>query len=459
MRYKTYLLILLILFFTPFQGMAKEKNSVIVCENGLEMFGWDLEFVRHAEHSIDALVCFFGGSTARALLTEIEARLEEVPTLQVHVLASPVFIEPADWELIYHLQKRFPNNFHLELCSQIVKLLPDLVTIDNHIKMFIVDETYFSAGGTNLEERHCAEGTYTPDINDQHEGELKERLLPAGMRDQDVVGRGPIAKELRTAFFELYSLWEYYNQTSLLKVDPQTFQSNLYYFEVPSHPYVERFEHSDRVRDLDDKQIKMIVGGPHQKKNAITQEYIRLIQKARHEIILSHFYFFPSDPILKALMEAVNRGVKLTVITNGLSDDSPESAKFFAWANRVSYVPIFYGNTYHFWDAVRVAKFPVRNTQIYEYHVPNVFLHKKSMLVDHNIFVVGSYNMSMKSALGDYELILVIDSEEVNQDARRIHAVDLQYSKPVTPVEARRWYFDPVISYWGEMQKRFSGFL
>lgn len=450
----------LVLLLLALQTVAEEKNRLILCDNGLEMLGWDLDFLSQAEHSVEALVCFFGGSTAQQLLTAIEARLEQVPNLQVHMLASPVFMLPSDWSLIDRLQLRFPSNFHIEFHTQIVKLLPDMTTIDNHVKLFIVDETYYSAGGTNCEEHHCSEGTYTPlkkttiELGADH-------LLPAGMRDQDIVGRGPLAAQLRTFFFQLYALWEDYHKSKYLQEDPGQFIQNAHYFDVTGQrPYVERFESSDRIRDLGAQSIRVVLGGPQQSSaNTITQEYVRLIQNAQEEIILSHLYFFPAPPIFQALMDAVNRGVKLTLITNGLSAGSCEGAKLFVWANRMSYVPMFYGSAFCFWEAWKVANLPIRNTTIYEYDVPDVLLHKKTMLVDRRHFVVGSYNLGMKSDYGDYELILIIDSEKVAEDVLQIHSIDVAHSRQVSLKEACAWYFHPFISYWGELQRRFNGFM
>lgn len=426
-----------------------EKNRVIVCENGLEMFHWDLDFLREAQYSVEVLACFFGGDIAQELLTTIEKRLAEVPQLQVYVLASPIFIQSEDYAIISRLQQTYPHNFHLEWATQVIKFLPDLTTIDNHVKMFVVDETYFSTGGTNLEEKHCSEGTYTPQSKPKTGLDI---ILPAGMRDQDIVGRGPLAKELRREFYQFYALWEHYNATLNLKIDPKVFRENNYASPIVQKPFVQRFEKSERCRDLAAHQIKLVMGGPHQYPNHITEEYVRLIEGAQEEIIMEHLYFFPTETIFQALIDAVKRGVKLTLITNGVHDLSPVGSKLFGWGNRISYAPLFYGDT-------SITPLELGNTHIYEYYVRDMFLHKKIMLIDKRKLVMGSYNLSFKSAHGDYELILVIDSEEVAKDIQKVHERDLKYSKEITPLEAYKWYFDFGIYSWGIWQSKMSGFM
>jgi len=447
------------LLFSALHGNEK-TNAVVVCENGLEMFHWDLEFLDNAQHSVEILACFFGGETAQELFAHIENRLLQVPDLQVYLLCSPLLLTDKDWKSIEFLKENFINNFHIEFSSQVVKLLPDITTIDNHVKLFVVDETYFSTGGTNLEEAHCTEGTYTP-VKAPKDGQSPELagLLPAGMRDQDIVGRGEFAKQLRATFYQLYSLWENYNVTQVLELDPKKFERNHHQTEVTKKAFVEKFENCPNRHELEENQVKLFLGGPHQNPSAITEKYIRLINGAQEEIIIENLYFFPLDSIFYALIDAVNRGVKLTVITNGLSDISPAGTLFFCWANRLSYVPMMYGRTFWFWEGATAEALPIKNTRIYEYNVENIILHKKCMMVDRKTLVLGSYNLGFKSAYSDYELLVEIESEAVTQSVIKIFEKDLKLSREIFAEEARNWYFDPVIAYLGQFQRKFRGFL
>lgn len=435
-----------------------EKNAIIVCDNGLEMFGWDLEFVRHAKHSIDLSACFLGSDIARELLSEIEARLEVCPDLQVNILTTPILLEDEDKKIINRLKKKYPNNFRLEHAVNVTVVWPDVSGIDNHVKMCIIDEQYFSMGGTNLDRSGCSDGTYTPPKN-HNKVDVVARNLPAGMRDQDIVGRGPMAKTLRKTFCKLFALWHHYNKTGRLKKNPEDFKDNSYYFDIVEKPFVEGFESSSQLITLEDHQMRFVLSGPHQKKNAITCEYARLINEAKNEIKIANLYLYPADPIWDALLKAVKRGVKLTVITNGVSDVAPAYTQFFCWANRMSYVPLFFGNTYHFWDYWSVKKKKPKNTRIFEYHVNDILLHKKMMIIDDQIFVVGSYNLGTKSHLCDYESIMVIESPEVAQAINKVHQRDLEHSREISYKEAIKWYFDPKTSYLGELQRRYHGLI
>ena len=258
----------------------------------------------------------------------------------------------------------------------------------------------------------------------------------------------------------MVALWEHYQKRKALIADPEVFADNAFYFEVPHGTYVPRFESSDDLILLDRDQMHLVIGGAHQGRSAITAEYARLIRNATDEIKIANLYLSPADEIFDALLDAVNRGVKLTILTNGREDGfTPEFTNFFCWANRMSYIPFFHGKTFSFWDYWNVKETQPKKTQIYEYHVRDILLHKKVMLVDGHLFVVGSYNLGIKSHLSDYESVMVIDSAEVAAAADKVFQRDLEHSQEVSHDQACEWYFDIGLNYLGQVQKQMHGLL
>ncbi len=66
------------------------------------------------------------------------------------------------------------------------------------------------------------------------------------------------------------------------------------------------------------------------------------------------------------------------------------------------------------------------------YEVMNDYaVHTKAVLVDDRISVVGSYNLDMRSTYLDTELMLVIDSKELNSQIRKTENVYMEKSKQV----------------------------
>ena len=58
-------------------------------------------------------------------------------------------------------------------------------------------------------------------------------------------------------------------------------------------------------------------------------------------------------------------------------------------------------------------------------------VHTKAVLIDERLSVVGSYNLDMRSTYLDTELMLVIDSEKLNQQIRATESDYMEKSKEV----------------------------
>jgi len=134
------------------------------------------------------------------------------------------------------------------------------------------------------------------------------------------------------------------------------------------------------------------------------------------------------------------------------------SASFFFCANRINYVPFFYGRDYAFFEGFIAKRDKVCDTMIFEYRVPGIMYHKKVMVVDKRYVIIGSYNLGVRSELNDYESILSIDSEEIAKKVLEVFEEDKKYAKNITPSQARDWYFNPAIAYLATLQKQFHHF-
>ncbi|MFN0065460.1 MAG: phospholipase D-like domain-containing protein [Chlamydiales bacterium] len=451
MKKLVYTLVSCFALFTAFAA----EDDIIVCEHGVEMFNWDLEFVRHAEESIEGSLCFFGGFIAQDLLHALEQRMEERPALQVHILVTPILMEKEDSDLVAHMLSQFPNRFHIVYAYNQMTENPDIGSIDNHMKIFVVDEKYYAMGGSNYDDIAICVGTEP--ATKAPSGKPVPVNIPWASRDQDIVGRGAAAKILRHHFFNQYTLWEDFNEYGRIReLDPEKYSYRNHSFPVRGELVVDSFENCEKLIPLNKGQLKIVAGGPHQGMNHITQEYVRLMKLAQKEIIMANLYYNPPDPIYKLIKDA---NIPITIMTNGIRNTSPDCNELYCWANRVNYVPTFYGRTFHFWEKKKCADKSVKNTRIFEYNVWKTVLHKKAMTVDDRYAVIGSYNLGTKSDQCDYELIAVIDSPKAVEELKKVFATDKAHSQEVTPREARDWYFNPATFYLGELQKSFHSFV
>jgi phosphatidylserine/phosphatidylglycerophosphate/cardiolipin synthase-like enzyme len=422
------------------------------------MVGYACHLIDCAEQTIEFSPCLFGGEVFLDVMDHISKRLETCRALKVSLIIVPTLMQQEQWDRLDGMQRTYPQQLNFTLATSTVDLDKELVLITNHVKILIVDETYFIQGGSNFNSSNYATGTEVIPKRSYDHPFLDK--LPRGARDQDMVGKGPMAKNLREAFYGLQAVWSHYNKIKKFESkDPEYFSTAyrpLLSSKVAYCPYVDL---CPKAIEVAADKTHFILSGAMHSPNKITQAYVKLIQEAKEEIVIGNLYFAPVDPIYNALLDAVKRGVKLTIITNGIYPDSPEFNTFFAWASRGCYLPMMMGKKYGFFDKSESKKDLAWHTRIYEYHVEGILYHKKVMVVDKQKVLVGSYNLGIRSDVADYETIMIVENPHLAQQMEDILLQDISLSEQISLKEARDWYFDLSICYVAELQKRFHGLM
>jgi len=122
---------------------------------------------------------------------------------------------------------------------------------------------------------------------------------------------------------------------------------------------------------------------------ATRKKYLKLIKAAKKEIIIETPYFLPGSIVRKALIDVAKKGVKICIITPQHSD-----------------VGLF--------DILRnkyLGQFCENNIQILLYQTQN--LHAKLMLIDDDVFTIGSSNFDYRSFRFQHEINLVCKNKAI----------------------------------------------
>ncbi len=131
-------------------------------------------------------------------------------------------------------------------------------------------------------------------------------------------------------------------------------------------------------------------------KNQISATYIEMLRNARSEVCILCSYFLPGRIIRRQLVQAVRRGVKVTVITAGDSD-----VKVAKSAERWLY------------------DYLLRNgVRLYEYQA-NI-LHGKIAVCDGEWMTAGSYNINNISAYASVELNLAVRDPDFSRQTQAL---------------------------------------
>jgi cardiolipin synthase A/B len=151
------------------------------------------------------------------------------------------------------------------------------------------------------------------------------------------------------------------------------------------------------------------------RKSEISATYIEMFRHAKSHIILMCSYFLPGRAIRRLLRNAVNRGVKIQVVTAGPSD-----VPVAKWAERWLY------------------DWLLRNKiELYEYQ-PTV-LHAKIALCDGQWFTIGSYNVNNISTYASVELNLdVSDAALATATEKQLQQIIVQNCTPINQAGHRK---------------------
>ena len=148
-------------------------------------------------------------------------------------------------------------------------------------------------------------------------------------------------------------------------------------------------------------------------RRAIEDAYLAAIGRARHEIVIANAYFFPGRRFRQALVEAAERGVRITLLLQGVADHPMQR-----YATRALY-----------------PYFLTRGIRLFEYHRSH--LHAKVAVVDGYWATVGSSNIDAFSLLLAREANVVIEDSAFAKQLR--HSLERAICSGATELRAADW--------------------
>jgi putative cardiolipin synthase len=290
-----------------------------------------------------------------------------------------------------------------------------------HNKTFIVDGKITITGGRNIADEYF-------DYNHEY-----------NFRDRDVLLVGKVTNEVSASFEEFWSsplsvlptqlvnnesdveneiifdrLHEYAcnpdNFWPQIRSQIENFTATIQYIKD-----TDKMVWLDEVSFISDKPGKNDgtegLGGGGESTDAL----IALIQQAESTIDIQSPYLVTSELSQNLFREAVNRGIKIRILTNSLA--STDNLEAFAGYQKDRKKLLETGvEIYEFRpDAAVRTKIMTGELQQTIDFAPIFGLHAKSMVIDGNITVIGTFNLDPRSANLNTECIAVIQSEKVAQ--------------------------------------------
>lgn len=308
----------------------------------------------------------------------------------------------------------------------------------------ISGETVFPL--TNASQLPSSTLSLNPNADDGFIG----KLIPGNFRDMDFVfrcegGKNSIGKQVYKQMLLLCHRWQQYNRMLNNSFEPHHFNVNqlgvftgrsteinqednlviqLLKTPIPNWdsiktkvPYFD-----DSKKKSSDVACQIFASGPEHNFSKFAQELEKRIQSAKKRIVINHMYFHPSQRIMKALIEAAERGVNIKIITSGIYKDCPSSHFAFGPRNKCNYAYLINSLSEERKEAV----------EVYEFQQIKKGNHKKVILIDDRV-IAGSSNLGYKSleTASDHELNFFARSKQFAEETMKICDLDIQYSKKI----------------------------
>lgn len=244
----------------------------------------------------------------------------------------------------------------------------------NHRKIAIIDEQLAFLGGLNVGDEYSGYG------------ESAERWRDCGMHLA-----GPVVHELQRLFWESWRGEGGAAPAGAMRPVPEPAGSD---------------------------GVLVVSGGPNHRRSLIKRSYQLAITHAEQRLSIVTPYFLPGPRLVRLMLKAARRGVRVTLLLPGESD-----------------VPL-----------LKIVGHPYLNlllkSGVEVYERGGTVLHAKLMLVDDLWTTVGSANFDQRSFYRNYETNLIVESREFSGKVARMMEEDLARSIRLTADlhQQRKWY-------------------
>lgn len=413
----------------PFEKMLGTKTGVYVLEDGGGSLLTRAWFCEHAEKTIDVQYFIFSTDNVGLIAADYLVRAAD-RGVQVRIIVDDIMVEAGIHEILTmdshkNISIKIYNpgtNLGKNIFQKIGKLATHYRSVNQrmHNKIFAVDGKIAITGGRNVADEYF---DYDHEYN---------------FRDRDVLLLGKTTEVIESSFETFWNSPLCVPVSQLVEEKDNTF-TNASRFER-LHQYAcnpDNFwpQLREQIQSLPKVFHEMIKSGklvwtdsaffvtdlPGKNDGSAglagggitTGELVKLIQEAKHSIDIQSPYLITTKLGQNLFKEAIRRGVKIRIMTNSLA--STDNLEAFAGYQKNRKDLLMAGvEIYEFRpDAAERMKVATGAIQKKLNYAPIFGMHAKSMVVDGDITVIGTFNLDPRSANLNTECFAVIYSKQV----------------------------------------------
>jgi len=414
-------------YLSPFENKMKSSTGVYILEQGTEAMLTRAWLSEQAQETIDVQYFIFSADNIGLIAIDFLVKAAE-RGVKVRLLVDDIMIEAKGHELLKlaaheNLSIKIYNpmtNIGKNIVDKIVNLTTNFHGLNQrmHNKTFTVDGKVSITGGRNIADEYFG---YDHQYN---------------FRDRDVLTLGGITSNIQTSFnlfwndplsisvdklistkdiintnFDALHQYACNPANFVPKVRKQIHNLPEVFKEIEQAEQLHWIKDVEYISDIPGKNDgnKFLGGG-----GLSTQRLITLLQNAKKSVTIQTPYLITTDLGKDLLKTLVNNGVDVKILTNSLA--SNDNLEAFSGYQRDRKALLKTGaKIYEFKpDSLIRQKVMSDVMQGKLQEMPIFGLHAKSMVIDDEITVIGTFNFDPRSANLNTESITIIPSKKVS---------------------------------------------
>lgn len=417
------------------------KTGVLVLEEGDISMIFRAWLSASAKKTIDIQYFIFSGDNVGLIAVDYLLRAAD-RGVKVRLLVDDIMVEADADELLAlnshpNLEIKIYNptaNIGKNLSAKLKNLTLDFRGVNQrmHNKTFTVDGQVVITGGRNIADEYF---DYDHDYN---------------FRDRDVLLVGKAAKEVNDSFTLFWNSPLSIAINDLVEVTEQEMNTQVKYEYLhqyacnPANFWPEVRENISKVPVLfqqlkleskflwvDDVSFISDLPGKNDGSSGLeggglsTDKLVQLISEARNEIYIQTPYLVTTELSQQLFADAIARGVSVNILTNSLL--STDNLEAFSGYRREREKLLEIGiHIYEFKPDAAIRYQVMTGALQKEMNFSPIFgLHAKSMAIDNEIAVIGTFNLDPRSANLNTECIAVIYDETIAANLTQIMQTEL----------------------------------
>ncbi|MEO9485100.1 MAG: phospholipase D family protein [Ekhidna sp.] len=425
-----------------FTKIDSTKTGVLVLEEGDVSMIFRAWLSEAAQESIDIQYFIFSGDNVGLIAVDYLLRAAERGVL-VRLLVDDIMVEADADELLAidshpNIEIKIYNptaNIGKNLSSKVKSLATDFRGVNQrmHNKTFTVDGKVIITGGRNIADEY---------FDYDHKYNFRDRdVMLVGESVVDVTNSFSMfwENDLSVPIAELISLSEAEKNTEVkfAYLHQYACSPNNFWPEVRKNiehvpALFKQLHTAGQVAWVEDVSFVSDIPGKNDGSEGLggggasTDALIELITEAQHSIYIQTPYLVTTELSQQLFKAAVDRGVKVKILTNSLM--STDNLEAFSGYKRERETLLDIGIEIYEFRPDAAIRYEVMTGALQRKinFTPTFGLHAKSMVVDDEIAIIGTFNLDPRSANLNTECIAIIRDSTIATNLSNTMLIELQ---------------------------------